>query len=105
MTVSTIGTTTTQTPTDRRSSVGTGTQPVAIGSANAQKGSVSGTSDTVHISSQAIDLQGLEAHINELPEVDAAKVADLRAQIANGQYEINSSKIADKILGFEAELS
>jgi negative regulator of flagellin synthesis FlgM len=105
MTVSTIGTTTTQTPTEHRSNGSTGTQPAAIGSANVQKGSVSGTSDTVHISSQAIDLQGLEAHINELPEVDAAKVADLRAQIANGQYEINSSKIADKILGFEAELS
>ena len=105
MTVSTIGTNTTQTPTGQRSKGSTGVEPVAIGSAGAQKGSVSGTSDTVHISSQAIDLQGLEAHINELPEVDAARVADLRAQIANGQYEINPSRIADKILGFEAEFA
>lgn len=105
MTVSTIGSNTTQTPTEHRSKSSTGIEPVAIGSASAQKSSVSGSNDTVHISSQAIDLQGLEAHINELPEVDSARVADLRAQIANGQYEINSSQIADRILGFEAELS
>ncbi|MDX1489649.1 MAG: flagellar biosynthesis anti-sigma factor FlgM [Pseudohongiellaceae bacterium] len=105
MTVSTIGTNTTQTPTEHRSSGSTGSKPVAIGAGSAQKGSVARAGDTVHISSQAIDLQGLEAHINELPEVDSARVADLRAQIANGQYEINPSRIADKLLGFEAELA
>ena len=58
----------------------------------------------MHISSQAVDLRGLEAHISQLPDVDTSRVTELRNQIANGQYQINFSQVAEKILGLEADL-
>ena len=103
MTVSTIGSNATPTPSENRSAGTSSASPVSIGSASSQRASVSGSSDTVHISSQAIDLQGLEAHISQLPDVDKVWVAELRTQIATGQHQINPDRIADKILGFEAE--
>ena len=103
MTVSTIGSNATPTPNENRTAGTNGASPVSISSASSHRASVSGSSDTVHISSQAIDLQGLEAHISQLPDVDKVRVAELRTQIDNGQYQINPDRIADKILGFEAE--
>lgn len=60
--------------------------------------------ESVQISSSAIDLQALESRINELPEVDQARVTELRNQIANGSYEVDSQQVAAKILAFESEL-
>lgn len=105
MTVSTIGSNATQTPTEQqRSSGASGVSPVSISQAQAQKSGRSATQDTVHISSQAVDLQGLEAHISQLPDVDKGRVTELRNQIANGQYQVNFERLADKILGFETDL-
>ncbi len=104
MTVSTIGSNATQTPTEQRSS-GTGSvSPVSISNAGSQKSAPSVSNDTVRISSQAADLRGLEAHISQLPDVDASRVTELRKQIANGQYQINFSEVAEKILAFEKDL-
>ncbi len=104
MTVSTIGSNATQTPTEQRSS-GTGSvSPVSISNAGSQQSAPSASNDTVQISSQAADLRGLEAHISQLPDVDTSRVTELRNQIANGQYQINYSELADKILGFENDL-
>ena len=103
MTVSTIGSNATQTPTEQRTS-GTGSvSPVSISDAGAQKSGKSAGNDTVHISSQAIDLRGLEAHISQLPDVDTSRVTQLRNQIAKGPYQINIDPDAGKILGLEAK--
>lgn len=104
MTVSTIGSNATQTATDKRSSGASGVTPVSIGSVATQKSSRSAGVDTVHISSQAVDLRGLEAQIQQLPDVDKVRVTELRNQIANGQYQFNYDRIAERILGFESEL-
>lgn len=104
MTVSTIGSNATQTATDKRSNGTSGTSPVSISSVATQKSTRSAGGDTVHISSQAIDLRGLEAQIQQLPDVDKARVTALRNQIASGQYQFNYDRIAERILGFESEL-
>jgi len=104
MTVSTIGSNATQTATDKRSNGASGVTPVSIGSVATQKSARPASSDTVHISSQAIDLRGLEAQIQQLPDVDKVRVTELRNQIANGQYQFNYDRIAERILGFESEL-
>lgn len=57
--------------------------------------------DAVSISTQAVDLQALEASIRQLPEVNAARVVELRDQITSGQYHVDSQRVADKILAFE----
>ena len=103
MTVSTIGSNATQTATDKRTGA-SGVTPVSISSVATQKSARASGGDTVHISSQAIDLRGLEAQIQQLPDVDKVRVTELRNQIANGQYQFNYYRIAERILGFESEL-
>lgn len=71
---------------------------------NAQTGASQTGVDAVSISTQAGDLQALEASIRELPEVDSARVNTLREQINAGQYTVDSQRLADKILAFENKL-
>ena len=102
MTVNNIGVGSTQTPTDNRSNGTTGSSATSVNPATSQQSG--GGSDTVQISSQAVDLQALESHINQLPDVDSTRVTEIRTLLANDQFEINSAQLAEKILGFEAEL-
>lgn len=60
--------------------------------------------DSVSLTDTAARLQKLENTIAELPVVDSQRVEELRRAIANGEYEANPANIADKMLGFEAEL-
>ena len=55
-------------------------------------------SDTVAISETARQVREARALLDKLPEVDNARVDDLKAQIESGRYEINSEKIAEKML-------
>lgn len=71
---------------------------------NAQTGASQTGVDAVSISTQAGDLQALEASIRELPEVDSVRVNTLREQIDAGQYTVDSQRLADKILAFENKL-
>lgn len=100
MSINSIGGNTT--PTDPRN----GTQGVGgkSGSSVGQQPAKGGSGETVNISASAIDLQSLEARLGELPEVDRARVTDLRNQIANGEYKIDSQSLADRILAFESDL-
>lgn len=66
-----------------------------------QSGTPQTNVDAVSISTQAVDLQALEASIRQLPEVNSARVIELRDQIAAGQYNVDSQRVADKILAFE----
>lgn len=54
--------------------------------------------DTVVISDAAKRIQEIRNQLDEVPDVREQKVAQLRSQIENGTYEINSDKIAEKII-------
>lgn len=54
--------------------------------------------DTVVISDTAKRIQEAQAQIQAIPDVRADKVAELRARIENGSYEIKPDKIADKMI-------
>lgn len=73
-------------------------------SAGQQSGASQARVDEVSISTQAGDLQALEARIRQLPEVNAARVVELRDQIKAGEYTVDSAQVADKILAFEQKL-
>lgn len=68
------------------------------GSGTAQRG------DTVELTSSAQLLSRLEETLKTAPAVDAAKVAEVKAAIASGNYDIDSSAIADAMLRFERSL-
>lgn len=59
----------------------------------------------VRITDQARQLAALEQALNEVPEVNEARVAAIRLAIEQGQYEVNPERIADKLLRTERELA
>ena len=62
------------------------------------------TSDTVELTSSAKLLERLEKTLADLPAVDSARVAEVKAAIENGEYEIDADAIADAMIRFERSL-
>lgn len=102
MSINSIGGNTT--PTDPRSSGAQSSGEKTGGAADGRQSASGNSTDTVNISASATDLQAMEARLAELPEVDSARVSELRNQIANGEYNIDSQRVADRILAFESDL-
>lgn len=72
------------------------------GSNNANA-SVSGnsTADTVQLSTQAQELSRIQRDLQTLPEIDEARVSQVRESIDNGSYVIDADRIAAQILSDE----
>lgn len=51
-----------------------------------------------------IDLDALRAAIDELPTLNATKVVALHRRIVNGDYKIDSERLAEKMIALEASL-
>lgn len=75
-------------------------QPVR-GSDSAQKPS---SGDTVELTSSAQLLERLEKTLASMPEVDTARVAAVKAQIENGEYQIDVDSIADALIRTDKEI-
>ena len=54
--------------------------------------------DTVNISDAAKEIQEVRKELDNIPEVRAEKVEQLKNQIENGTYEIKPEEIAEKML-------
>jgi negative regulator of flagellin synthesis FlgM len=59
----------------------------------------------VHITDTATHLAALEQGVRDLPAVDEARVAQLRAAIDQGTYQVASEQIAEKLTQFEQALN
>ncbi len=57
-------------------------------------------SDKIEISSSAKQFQVAFSELKKLPEVREARVSELKEQVQNGSYKIDSEKIAEVILGY-----
>jgi negative regulator of flagellin synthesis FlgM len=55
-------------------------------------------SDQVHLSGKAKELDALKQVINQLPEIRTEKVEALKKAIQEGTYQVDSMKVAGKIL-------
>ena len=51
-----------------------------------------------------IDLSELRAVIDELPELNATKVVALHRRIVNGDYKVDSQRLAAKLIELESSL-
>lgn len=58
--------------------------------------------DNVSLSANAKGLAQIESEIKDLPEVNSAKVEEIKARIANGEYHIDFEKVAQKMLDIES---
>lgn len=71
---------------------------------SAPSADASATADT-HITDSARKLAALEQVVRDLPAVDEARVQQVSARLANGSYEVNAERIADKLLRSEQDLA
>lgn len=65
------------------------------------KPSVASSGDNVSLSREAQVLARLEQAVTKSPEVDEAKVAAIRQAIAEGRYQVDSERIAERMLARE----
>ncbi len=73
--------------------------------ADAPKAAATPATDTLTVTDQAVKLQQLEQELANIPAVDTARVDKLRHDVETGAYKIDSNAIAEKLIGFERELS
>ena len=59
------------------------------------------TNDTVELTSSAQLLERLEKSLASLPDVDSARVAEVKAAIENGEYQIDADAIAAAMIRLE----
>ena len=52
----------------------------------------------------AVDLDELRAALDELPTINATKVVSLHRRIVNGDYKVDSERLAEKLMELEASL-
>jgi negative regulator of flagellin synthesis FlgM len=60
--------------------------------------------DSVNITDSARRLFALAQAVQDSPDVDTERVAELQQAIGNGQYTINPDRIADRLLQMEQDL-
>lgn len=71
--------------------------------ANTETGK-SSTADTVSISDNAAQLGKLGNAVDTTPVVDMQRVEQVKQAISDGTYEVDATKVADKLMQFESIL-
>jgi negative regulator of flagellin synthesis FlgM len=72
--------------------------------ARAKQSSSDAAPAAVRLTDTAVTLKQVEARLAAQPDVDAARVAAVRQRVESGNYQINSGRLADRILAFERDL-
>ena len=92
-------------------SVGPGGGPVEgikpanpAGTAGAGTGNTSSSADSVHITPNARLLTSLAQAVQNTPDVDGARVANLQQAIESGQYHVDPDQTATRLMRLEQDL-
>ncbi len=83
-------------PRNRVDSSASGTQKPNASAVDAKPESAA--KPEVSLSSQAQTLNRLESNLQTSNEIDSDRVAEIKKAIADGTFEINAEKIADRML-------
>ncbi len=65
---------------------------------------VGNAGNTVELTSEAKNLQRVQASLSEVSDVNHAKVASLKQAISEGRYQIDAERLADNMLALETEI-
>lgn len=82
----------------------TNAQDTAKNSSLEQTAKTPVSGESVQLSKDARQLQGLSEKMSNTPSVNSEKVAQLKQAIANGSYQIDNERVASKLLDLEAQL-
>lgn len=82
---------------------GKGGEPLEVPAPRTQ-GNPQGGSDTVNFTQRASQLEQLERSVSSLPVVDTQRVESIRKAIADGSFEVDPARTADKLVQFEEAL-
>lgn len=72
------------------------------GSQSAPERSAAPQGDKVSMTSEAARLQKIEEQLSAVPAVNSARVAEIKAAIANGSFTIDPQAVAGKLVAFES---
>lgn len=61
--------------------------------------------DSVSVSDSALLMQRLEEVVAKASPTDVERIQQIKTAIANGEYQVDSQRVADKILRFERDLA
>ncbi|QEY59278.1 flagellar biosynthesis anti-sigma factor FlgM [Pseudomonas sp. C27(2019)] len=86
------------------SSAQTNAQDSAQKSVLEQSNKPGSSGESVQLSKNARQLQSVSEKIASMPSVNSEKVAQLKQAIAEGSYQVDSQRVASKLLGLEAQL-
>lgn len=104
MPIEITGQTTTQLPSAKEDAKLRVVQDNATSASSQQQTGKPSTLDTVSLTDSAALLQKIEAVLADVPVVDTQRVENIRKALANGTYEIDATRVAEKLLSFENRL-
>jgi len=89
---------------DSKPSTRTDSASGRAGSAPSPNAAATGTTDSVSLTDTATRLQQLDELLANAPEIDRARVDQLRQAIADGRYKMDTVHVADKLIALERTL-
>jgi negative regulator of flagellin synthesis FlgM len=60
--------------------------------------------DSVQLTSQALNLNKMQEQTSE-PKINSQRIESLKSAILNGEYKINTDRLAEKLSRFEGDFS
>jgi len=95
------------TPTTQGSNQGNTISPVNINNGknpSPHGGNVVDSADKLTVTNSAVKLQALDQQIASIPVVDEQRVASIRTAIQNGDYKVDPTSTAVKLMNLESAL-
>ena len=65
----------------------------------------SSSKDSVQLTPQALNLNKMQKQSSSEPQVNKQRIETLKAAILNGDYKINTERLAEKLSKFEGDFS